>query len=213
MSYAATANRPNPAAAIGALGIPTAFGALLILGLAIKEGLPKEDPGLTGVTVPVEPIEDPIEPVVEPDQTSTSNVPVSAPETLPPRPLPPTGPIELGVETSGPISGLPGLGEIETGPLPGDFGIPTPRPLFDPVDPAPRGNPSRWITDNDYRTSWITRGYSGVAGFTLSIDAGGRVAGCSITRSTGHSVLDQATCSLLERRARFEPSRHAGRGF
>ncbi|EAQ29391.1 hypothetical protein NAP1_01425 [Erythrobacter sp. NAP1] len=208
MSYANSANRPNPAAALGALGIPAAVGAVLMLGLAVTVVPPVEIPGLKGVTVPIEPIDEPVDPVVEPDAPPASDAPTPrTPETPAPRPLPPSGPIDLGVETSGPITGLPGLGEINTGGIGDEFVIPTPAPRFDPVAAAPRGNPGRWITDNDYRTPWINRGYSGVAGFTLSIDASGKVTDCSITRSTGHTALDEATCRLLERRAQFNPAR------
>ncbi|MGB7419034.1 MAG: energy transducer TonB, partial [Erythrobacter sp.] len=63
------------------------------------------------------------------------------------------------------------------------------------------------ITDSDYRPSWINRNYSGRAGFTLTIDRNGKVDTCRITRSTGHSALDEATCRLLERRATFEPAK------
>jgi protein TonB len=35
----------------------------------------------------------------------------------------------------------------------------------------------------------------------------GRVADCSITRSSGSPDLDEATCSNIRRRARFEPAK------
>ncbi|AWW74103.1 hypothetical protein CD351_06640 [Erythrobacter sp. KY5] len=208
MSYANTANRPNPAAALGALGIPAAVGAVLVLGLAVTVVPPVEIPGIKGVTVPIEPIEEPVEPVVDPTEPPKADpTDFRAPETPAPRPLPPSGPIDVGLDTSGPITGLPGLGEIDTGGVGGDFVLPTPSPRYDPVAAAPRGSPGRWITDRDYLTPWINRGYSGVAGFTLSIDASGKVTDCSITRSTGHTALDEATCRLIESRARFNPAR------
>jgi protein TonB len=48
---------------------------------------------------------------------------------------------------------------------------------------------------------------TGTARFALSIDARGRVTGCTITRSTGHPALDGATCDLVARRARFDAAR------
>ena len=48
---------------------------------------------------------------------------------------------------------------------------------------------------------------SGVASFALTIDSRGKVSDCTITRSTGHSALDQATCTLIERRAKFDPAK------
>jgi len=77
---------------------------------------------------------------------------------------------------------------------------------------SPRTNPGSWITQSDYRTRWIAEGLSGTAGFTLKVDARGRVSDCTITGSTGHAVLDGATCRLLTRRARFNPARDSGGG-
>ncbi len=84
---------------------------------------------------------------------------------------------------------------------------PTPRPGFDAVSARPRNDPSRWLTDRDYRVNWARRGLSGIARFRLAIAADGKVTDCTITGSTGHSELDQATCALVARRARFEPAR------
>ncbi len=205
MSYTSTANRPNPAAAIGALGVPAAFGAVLIAGLAVTQIIEPPIANPIGGNIP-----DVVEitpEVVETDApiTTSTNTSTAEPEFTTTRPetafefeLGSTGPLGGEVTESGPL-----IFEV---PVPRPV-VPTPAPLFDPINAVPRGDPGRWITDNDYRTSWINRDYSGVAGFMLSVDANGRVTGCSITRSTGHSVLDEATCRLLERRARFEPAR------
>ncbi len=96
------------------------------------------------------------------------------------------------------------------GPLTGTPG-PSPSPLADPIGAVPRGNPGGWVTTSDYRTRWINEGLTGIASFTLKIDASGKVSDCAITKSTGHDVLDGATCRLLERRARFTPARN-GKG-
>ncbi|MCL4674383.1 MAG: energy transducer TonB, partial [Sphingomonadaceae bacterium] len=64
------------------------------------------------------------------------------------------------------------------------------------------------ITESDYKTSWINRGWAGSAGFRLQVGANGRVEGCQITRSTGHTALDEATCALVTKRARFDPARN-----
>ncbi|MFU7527810.1 energy transducer TonB [Qipengyuania sp. ASV99] len=207
MSYSDTANRANPAAALGALGVPAAMGVLLVTGLAITQVIvpPIANPVATNFEVPkIEPIDDPVDP-----KASTRPNPDRVRDTVITRP---DSDFDFTVRDSGPIGELPGLddglGDV-VGPV--DFGIPrpTPSPSFTPVAAAPRGNPGRWITDSDYRTSWINRGYSGVAGFELSVDARGRVSNCTITRSTGHAPLDEATCRLLERRASFDPARNS----
>jgi len=214
MAYADTANRTNPMAALGALGIPAGFGALLIIGLAVNGGIPIEDSPLRGFQVtptqidPPEPLPDP-----KPDAPTDQRVTQSPqPTTIPrPAPRPDTG-FTFNNEATGPIGTLPGLDDglgTDFGPV--DFGVPepTPTPTFDPINAAPRGNPGNWITNNDYRTSWINRGYSGVAGFALEIDRQGRITDCTITRSTGHEALDTATCRLLRRRAEFSPAKDA----
>lgn len=205
MSYANTANRPNPVAAVGALGVPAAFGALLIVGLAVKVGIPDAVPNPDVFNVPIPPeIEEIPEPVEPPSATSEATEPPQDTYVPPVRPDTPFTFSEGAIETTGTL--------VEPGPLttpvdPIDFGIPSASPLFDPIAASPRGNPGGWVTNNDYRSSWINRGLEGSASFTLMIDARGRVSGCTITRSTGHSVLDEATCRLLERRGRFDPAK------
>lgn len=209
MSYANTANRPNPAAILGALGVPGGIAVLLITGLAITGVIapPVQNPIGVNIEVPK------IEPITEPDPKP--DTPVSNPQTIqePVTEYIPTRPdsdFNRDFGPSAPVGTLPDLGSDLTGIGidPVDFGIPTPPPTFDPIAAAPLGNPGRWITDSDYRSSWINRDYSGVAAFSLEIDARGRVNNCSITQSTGHAALDEATCKLLERRARFEPAKN-----
>ena len=43
----------------------------------------------------------------------------------------------------------------------------------------------------------------------LKLDEQGRVTDCSILRSSGFAVLDAASCNIMRRRARFDPSRDA----
>lgn len=204
MSYAANANRLNPAAMVGALGVPGAFGAVLVLGLAVKVVVDPPVANPTGFTVTVEPPDTP-DPV-EPEQTTSSN---TQPTTQTPQftVTRPDSEFEFEMGSTAPIGELPDLDSDFTGFETIPVEIPRPAPAFNPVDASPRGNPGRWITDNDYRTSWINRGYSGVASFSLEISASGRVSDCRITQSTGHDALDAATCRLLTSRARFEPAK------
>lgn len=208
MSYASTANRPNLAAALGALGAPLGFGVLLVAGLAVTVVL--DDPIPNPTTVFTDPdVLPPVEPVPTPETSSSS----SQTQTQTPPEFTNTRPdsefdFELG--PTAPVGELPGLDEDLTGTVATPvFEVPQVRqtPTFDPIAASPRGNPGEWITNNDYRTSWINRGYEGVAGFEVQIDDRGRVTECSITRSTGYSDLDNATCRLLERRARFNPAK------
>ena len=60
---------------------------------------------------------------------------------------------------------------------------------------------------DDYPVSAAQNGEEGTVQAKLTIDDEGRVSGCSIVRSSGHRSLDDATCSILSRRARFRPTR------
>lgn len=207
MNYAKQANRPSPAAMLGALGVPAAFGAVLIAGLAVSVVITQPAPNPTGVLVTPKPIDPPPPPEPKPAPDASTNTAQTAQN---PRITAPDTPFD-GFET-GPITAFPDFGDDIIGPVgPVDLGIdppaPSPAPLADPIKASPRGNPGAWVTDNDYRTSWIRRGYSGRASFTLEISATGRVSDCTITRSTGHTALDDATCKHLMSRGRFTPAK------
>lgn len=206
MSYSASANRPNPVAAMGAIGIPAACGVLLVTGLTVIKVITPPAPNPTGV-----PVEVPIDPIIEdpvPDTaSSTSSTTSQTTETVFTRP---DTTFDWEMSSTDAIEGLPDLGDdtdVGIGPIVFGIPTPTPSPTFDPISASPQGNPGRWITDSDYRTSWINRGYEGTANFALTIDAEGRVTDCRITGSTGYAALDNATCRLIERRADFTPAR------
>lgn len=209
MNYVAQAQRPNPVAILGAIGVPAAFGALLVTGLAVTAVITTEDGPLTGINVPLPPPPKPTptpDPVDAPKPADQSRSVVTAPDSpfdfsndpvLPADPLPPMDPLPPGP--------TPGAGNgAGSGPV---TPPPPPAPRFDPVSAKPRGNPGSWITTRDYRSSWIRREMTGSASFSLQISSSGRVTGCTITRSTGYSALDQATCRLVTKRAKFNPAR------
>ena len=130
---------------------------------------------------------------------SSSETIITSP--LPPKPIPDD--FRLVVT---PIIDPPYSDEIKLMPLP-------------PLDPvgsgkigpdiaaSPRNNAARWVTDSDYKSRWIREDMFGSASFRLEIAANGRVENCRITRSTGHAALDQATCDLIAKRARFNPAK------
>jgi TonB family protein len=45
----------------------------------------------------------------------------------------------------------------------------------------------------------------GTVGFKVTIDKKGTVTGCQVTRTSGHPLLDQETCSLITLNAEFQP--------
>ena len=204
MAYAATSNRPQ--AIIGVAAIHAALGVAIVTGLAGGVATILDDETIIGINIkkPVEPPPPPPDPQTSQDQQFKQQTKIHIPPT--PNDLPNDGPkvdgstemTSFGDTDTGPI-GNPGLGEALGGKLPE---LPK---LQDPV--APRAKNGEWVTDNDYQSTWIRRGWEGTAGFRLTIGKNGRVENCTITQSTGHTALDEATCRHVTRRARFDPAK------
>lgn len=143
--------------------------------------------------------------------------PPPPPEKLPPPPPPdtklpppPVVPPPI-VQTNTP----PPPQVIVSTPTPPPFNPPPPvaQPPAPPAPPAvavklsPRGSPGSWVTNDDYPPSAQRDGVEGVTGFSLAVGPDGRASGCSITASSGSSLLDDTACRLLMRRARFNPAK------
>lgn len=206
MNYVAQSRTPNAGALAGALAIPAGVGVALAISLAVTVVVtkPAENPDTFDVRVDLPP---------PPPTPETPQPDTKTPQTTAPDPVAPEAPFTVAtkptIQTT-PIGNL--RDDLITLPLPSGggeiVGPPITPALPDPIAAAPMGDPASWIQERDYRSNWIRWGLSGVAGFTLEIDARGRVSDCTITRSTGHDVLDGATCRLLTRRARFDPARN-----
>lgn len=82
-----------------------------------------------------------------------------------------------------------------------------PPPRFTATKATPRGNPGSWANSNDYPSRALREEREGVTRFRVSVGADGRITGCSVTGSSGHPDLDEATCSLVSRRGRFNPAK------
>ncbi|MDP3907025.1 energy transducer TonB [Novosphingobium sp.] len=110
-----------------------------------------------------------------------------------PAPTFPTGPV--GEASGG------GLGEALF-PTP----APTPAPGIAPRAARPKGNPALWVSTSDYPSAGIRGELEGLVKVRLTIGADGKPGDCTVTASSGHDVLDDATCAKLLRRARFDPA-------
>ena len=88
-----------------------------------------------------------------------------------------------------------------------------PAPPAPPAYPAKRARPlaqvASLISDRDYPRAALRANQQGTVGFTLQVDPDGQVAGCSVTRPSGSTAIDAATCAIMQSRARFEPARNA----
>jgi len=84
--------------------------------------------------------------------------------------------------------------------------VPEPEKLLVPNrDPVPIA-PENWFRDTDLPECRFGGCSDGRVGFTLIVNAEGRPTDCSITRTSGLRDLDLKTCSILLRRARFDPA-------
>ncbi len=91
--------------------------------------------------------------------------------------------------------------------------FPVPTPTSQPGPTAPGLTPKRatprnsgWIDDSDYPRRAILVSAEGTVAFRLVIGTNGQVSSCELTRPSGHRALDDATCRLISRRARFDPA-------
>lgn len=58
---------------------------------------------------------------------------------------------------------------------------------------------------SDYPTVALHRRLEGTAEAEVDIDATGKVTNCRVTKSSGHEVLDKATCKSIAKRGKFVP--------
>ena len=58
---------------------------------------------------------------------------------------------------------------------------------------------------DDYPAEAAHNRWQGDVVVDLTVGAEGRVTGCGVVRSSGYKVLDDATCTILVRRAKFMP--------
>jgi periplasmic protein TonB len=143
--------------------------------------------------------------------------PPPPPEKLPPPPPPdtklpppPVVPPPI-VQTNAP----PPPTVIVSTPTPPPVVVTMPAPPAPPPPPqaavkmTPRGSPQSWVTNDDYPPSAQRDGVEGTTGFALQVGPDGRVTSCTVTSSSGSSLLDDTACRLLTRRARFNPAKDA----
>lgn len=71
-------------------------------------------------------------------------------------------------------------------------------------NPEPLSNPAEWITAEDYPRQAIVEEQIGNVDYKLSVNTAGEATGCHIVHSSGSSILDETTCTLLMRRAKFK---------
>jgi protein TonB len=178
------------------------LGYALITGLAYNV-IKKAAEDLKTFDVEDEPPPPPEEPPPPPEEVPQTEPPPVAPPPLVRTNVAPPPPIQ-SVDTAPPrvINPIPAPVSIQPPPPP----PPPPPPRVQQAAKA-RGSLIGLFSTDDYPASAARDEAQGTAVASISVGTDGRVTGCSITRSTGNSALDQATCNILRRRARFTPAK------
>ena len=63
-----------------------------------------------------------------------------------------------------------------------------------------------FISVDDYPLDSVRNGEEGIVGFIVEVPEAGLAENCRITLSSSFSSLDNATCRMIVRRARFKPA-------
>ncbi|MEQ1551611.1 energy transducer TonB [Sphingorhabdus sp.] len=95
---------------------------------------------------------------------------------------------------------------VPTAAPPAPAAPPPPPPVAKRPNPIPKGNPGNWANTNDYPARALQQEREGTTGFRVTVGPDGRVQSCSVTASSGHADLDDATCKNIQRRGRFDPA-------
>jgi protein TonB len=76
-----------------------------------------------------------------------------------------------------------------------------------PPPPPSKGPKVGLFSYEDYPSEAVRNHWQGTVIADLTISPDGRVSACRIIQSSGHKVLDDATCGIMSRRAFFTPAR------
>ena len=143
-----------------------------------------------------------------PPERSTEAPPESAPIPVPSPPIEIPTPSVIDTIPYNPLPDMPKV--IESIPLPDLAPTPRPAPLpapsASPVAAKPANSPAGWVLTDDYPSRALREGWEGTTRFRLVVGSNGRASACEVTASSGHALLDEATCRFVMRRARFDPA-------
>ena len=154
-------------------------------------------------------IEEPPPPEEEPPP------PPPEPETAPPPPVAPPPPINVSrapppiqVQTNIPPPAPPARIIPPAAPPAPPPAPPPPPPAPSQARPARPEGQSRWAAriQENYPSRAIRDEIEGRVGVRVTVGPDGRVSACSVSGTSGSSILDEAACEGMGRYARFEPA-------
>ncbi len=151
--------------------------------------------------------------ITEPEPEPEDEPPPPPPdEIVPPPPVAPPPPINVNVAP-------PAIQTVTTPPPPAPVFVQPSRPPAPPPPPPAPPPPSqargaapdglaRWSAriQEQYPPRAVRDEIEGRVGVRVTIGTDGRVTGCTVTSSSGASILDDAACSGMTRYARFNPA-------
>lgn len=73
--------------------------------------------------------------------------------------------------------------------------------------PVPERNIASYVSNGDYPTTALERRAMGQVEARVTVTPDGKASDCQMVRSSGHDDLDQITCRVVVKRARFKPAR------
>ena len=178
----------------------------ILLGYALVTGLAYEAAKKVIKRVTTVDIEEEVKKEEPPPPPKKQDLPPPPPVAPPPKINVATAPPTITTVTTPPPAPPPAI------VLAPPAAAPPPPPPPPPAKPAtPRNDPGSWATPNDYPSRALREERTGTTGFRVTIADDGTVASCTITSSSGHADLDDATCKNVQRRARFrKPSEGYG---
>jgi protein TonB len=183
--------------------IHIALGYALVTGLAYNV-IKKAAEDLKTFDVEEEPPPPPEEPPPPPDQNTPPPPQIVAPPSIVP-PMLPSPQINTITEVRPqPITPT----APTTKSCPGGMTVAIAQACPPVVSKAARAkaNLNSLFSTDDYPQSSLRNEEHGTTVVRLSVGTDGRVTDCSVTSSSGSTALDNATCSIIRRRARYTPA-------
>jgi len=139
-------------------------------------------------------------------------------EAPPPPDKPPPPPPETKIEPP-PVVAPPPIVQVQAPVAPTIVNVPVaPPPVIHatappapptiaPVRATPKGNFQSLMSTDDYPSASLRANEEGTVAYRLDVGVDGKVTGCTVTSSSGFPRLDQTSCTLLQRRGRFNPGK------